>query len=108
MRLLSMVGIILASVVAVLLNYLNWVFIKTRGRRSPAERAIIKHGVRVAYLLNGILILFITVVLLYFLFTQVLFAFPQTFANTFLILFVLAGIFEVVNYLSYYYFSRSL
>lgn len=108
MNLLSMIMLTLAAVAAVLLNYVYWVFIKTQGRRSPAERAGIKHGVRTAYLLNGTMLLFITIMLLYFLFTHVLFAFPQTFAKSFLVVFSLAALLEVVNYLSYYYLSKSL
>ncbi len=108
MQLAALIAVILSSVLAVMVNYANWIFIKTRRKLSPAERTSYRKNVKIAYALNGAMIIFVTTVLLYFLFTNVLFAFPQTFLRTFLILFALAGIFEVVNYLSYYYFSRSL
>lgn len=108
MQLAALIAVIFSSVLAVMINYANWVLIKTRRRLSPAERTSFCRNVKIAYALNGAMIIFVTTVLLYFLFTNILFAFPQTFLKTFMILFALAGIFEVVNYLSYYYFSRSL
>lgn len=86
--------------------YLYWAIWVTRVRLTEEQKAEVLRHTKTAYIIIALVIVYIPGMLVYFLYTNLLYQFPDIFKITIVIFSILTFVFEVINVLSYRYYER--
>lgn len=86
--------------------YIYWAILSTRQRLTVGQKETVLKHTKTAYIIIGGVIVYIPGMLVYFLYTNILYQFPSVLRLTLIIFAILTSVFEVVNYLSYHYYER--
>jgi hypothetical protein len=100
MEFLTLILLELAAALPIIFYYTYWGIMQPgkRGRKRKDLLAKIKN----AYIMTGVAILYMPLVLLYFLYENLLYLHHDIFVQTGIVIGVIIAIFEVVNYYSYF------
>jgi len=89
-----------------ILYYLYWSLKLSRNRLTAKERHEIAGKIKEAYLLSALSIFTVPSMLLYFLYVNLLSAYPAVFWQTTLVIGIVIASFEMINLLSYEYYEK--
>ena len=104
MEFLTLILLQLAAALPIIFYYMYWGIMQTskKGRKKKDLLAKIKN----AYVMTGIAILYMPLVLLYFLYENLLYLHHDIFVQTGVVIGVIIAIFEVANYYSYFSYEE--
>ena len=86
--------------------YIYWALWSTRQRMTPEQKEAVLRHTKMAYVIIALVIVYIPSMLVYFLYTNILYQFPPLFRLTVAVFAILTFIFEIISLFSYRYYER--
>jgi hypothetical protein len=108
MNFTSMMALVVFIGLPPVLYYLYWSLKLSRNKFNAKERRVIAPKIKEAYFLSALSIFTVPSMLLYFLYINLLFAYPAVFLQTSLVIGIVILSFEMINFLSYEYYDKKI
>lgn len=106
MNFIAMLALVVFIGLPPILYYLYWSLKLVGNRLTAKEKNVIAAKIKQAYLLSALSIFTVPSMLLYFLYINLLSAYPAVFWQTSLVIGIVIVSFEIINVLSYEYYDK--
>ena len=86
--------------------YVYWAILATRQILTIEQKEEVLRHTKIAYILIALVIAYIPGMLVYFLYTNIIYQFPSLLRLTLVVFIILTIVFEIINYYSYHYYEK--